>query len=123
MQNRPLRVGPVAMTATLTTNILNTALSALAGPTGYVQTQPYAILTHIRIVNKSAVSANASLFIGATGAAAAGTEFGFATYPIPAFSYVDWYGRVRLEPTDFLTGGASSITALTFEAEGEIGLV
>jgi hypothetical protein len=110
------------LTATLATNILNTALSALAGPTGYVQTQPYAILTHIRIVNKSGTSANASLFIGATGASAAGTEFAFSAYPIAGNSYVDWYGRVRLESTDFLTGGASSITALTFEAEGEIGL-
>lgn len=122
MQNRPLRVGPVALTATLGTNILNTSLSALAGPTGYTQTQPYAILTHIRIVNKSAVSANASLFIGATAGTAAGSEFGFSAYPIPGNSYVDWYGRLRLESTDFLTGGASSVTALTFEAEGEIGL-
>jgi hypothetical protein len=122
MQNRPLRVGPVALTATLSTTILNTALSALAGPVGYVQTQPYAILTHIRVVNKSNASANVSLYIGATGASAAGTEFAFNAYPVGSFSYVDWYGRVRLESTDFLTGGASSVTALTFEAEGEVGL-
>jgi hypothetical protein len=123
MQNRALRVGPVALTTTLSTTILNTSLSALAGPTGYTQTQPYAILTHIRIVNKDgATSANVSLYIGATGASAAGTEFAFNAYPVAGSSYVDWYGRVRLESTDFLTGGSSVATALTFQAEGEIGL-
>jgi hypothetical protein len=122
MQNRPLRVGPVALTATLSTNILNTAITSLSGPTGYVQTQPYAILTHVRIVNKSATQQTVSLYIGATGASAAGSEFAFNAYPVPANSYVDWYGRVRLESTDFLTGGASAATSLTFQAEGEIGL-
>lgn len=122
MQNRPLRVGPVAMSATLSTNILNTAITSLSGPVGYTQTQPYAILTHIRVVNKSAAQQTVSCYIGATGASAAGTEFAFNQYPVPAFSYVDWYGRVRLESSDFLTGGASAATSLTFEAEGEIGL-
>lgn len=123
MQNRPLRVGPVALTATLGTNILNTAITSLAGPVGYTQTQPYALLTHIRVVNKTAAAHTVSLFIGATAGSAAGTEFAFSAYSIPANSYVDWYGRVRLEPGDFLTGGADAITSLTFEAEGEIGLV
>lgn len=122
MQNRPLRVGPVAMSATLSTTILNTNITSLAGPTGYTQTQPYSILTHIRIVNKTGSSANASLYIGASGASAAGSEFAFNAYPVPANSYVDWYGRVRIESTEYLTGGASSAAALTFEAEGEIGL-
>lgn len=122
MQNRPLRVGPVALSATLTTNILNTGITSLAGPVGYTQTQPYAILTHIRIVNKTGTSANASLWIGATGANTAGTEFAFQAYPIPGNSYVDWYGRLRLESTDFLVGGAGTATALTLQAEGEIGL-
>ena len=121
MQNRPLRVGPVAMTTVVSTTILNTALSALAGPTGYTQTQPYAILTHIRIVNTTAGSLNVSLYIGASGASVAGTAFGFNVYPVAANSYVDWYGRVRLESTEYLTGGDSG-SGLTFEAEGEIGL-
>lgn len=122
MQNRPLRAGPVALTTTLSTNILNTAITSLAGPVGYTQTQPYAILTHIRLVNKASGAANVSCYIGATGASAAGTEFAFNQYPVPSFSYVDWYGRVRLESTDFLTGGASVATTITFQAEGEIGL-
>lgn len=122
MQNRPLKAGPVALTATLGTNILNSAITSLSGPIGYTQTQPYVILTHIRIVNKTAGAQSVSLFIGATGGSAAGTEFAFSGYSVPANSYVDWYGRLRLESTDFLTGGASAATSLTFQAEGEIGL-
>src|SRR5271155_1947052 len=121
MQNRPLRVGPVAMTTVLSTTILNTSLSALAGPTGYTVTQPYAILTHVRVVNTTAGSLNVSLYIGATGASVAGTAFALNAYPVAATSYVDWYGRVRLESTDYLTGGASG-DGVTFQAEGEIGL-
>jgi hypothetical protein len=123
MQNRALRVGPVALSTTLTVTVLNCSLSALAGPTGYTQTQPYVILTHIRIVNKSSSgAATVSLYIGASGADAAGTEFAFNAYSVAQNSYVDWYGRVRLESTDYLTGGASAATSLTFQAEGEIGL-
>lgn len=122
MQNRPLRVGPVALTTTLTTNILNTGITSLAGPIGYTQTQPYALLNHIRLVNKTGSPASASLWIGATGGNAAGTEFAFNGYSIPANSYVDWYGRLRLESTDFLVGGSNTATALSFQAEGEIGL-
>jgi len=122
MQNRPLRVGPAALAAAAA-NILNSTITSLAGPTGYTQTQPYIILTHIRLVNKTGAAVNASLFIGATGASAAGTEFAFSAYPVPANSYIDWYGRLRLEPADYLTGFASAATSITFEAEGEIGLV
>lgn len=122
MQNRALRVGPAALSATLTTTILNSTITSLSGPVGYVQTQPYVILTHIRIVNKTGGPVSASLFIGASGADAAGSEFAFSAYPIPGNSYVDWYGRVRIEASEFLTGGASAGTSLTFEAEGEIGL-
>lgn len=122
MQNRALRAGPIAM-GTAAANIINSAITSLAGPIGYTQTQPYIILTHIRLVNKSGTQATASLYVGATGGSAAGTEFAFTAYPIPANSYVDWYGRVRLEPADFLTGLASALTSITFEAEGEIGLV
>lgn len=122
MQNRALRCGPTALGTTYSTTLVNSSLSALAGPTGYTQTQPYIILTHIRVVNYSASGATFNLYIGASGASSAATSFAFNGYSVAATSYVDWYGRVRLESTDYLTGGASSVTALVFEAEGEIGL-
>jgi hypothetical protein len=121
MQNRALRMGPAALAASAA-NIVNSAITSLSGPVGYTQTQPYILITHIRIVNKTSAAATVSLYIGATGGSAAGTEFAFNGYSVAANSYVDWYGRVRLESTDFLTGLASAATTLTFQAEGEIGL-
>ena len=64
----------------------------------------------------------ASLYIGATGASAAGTEFLGTAISIPANSYLDWYGRVPLDVADFLVGLASANTSLTIYGEGEIGV-
>lgn len=119
-QNRALRVGPVAMSATLTTNIFNPA--AAGSGVGYTPTASYAIIRHIRIVNKTGGGVTFSLWIGATGANAAGSEFMGIGTTVPANSFVDWYGALRLDAADFLVGGAGAGTSLTFEAEGEIGL-
>ena len=120
-QNKVIRFGPVAL-GTAAANIINTAITSLAGPVGYTQTQPYVILRHIRIVNKTAGSVTCSFYVGATGGSAAGTEVIGTALPVAANSYVDWYGQLRLDSGDFLTGLASAATSLTFEAEGEIGL-
>lgn len=115
--------GPVALSATLTTNIISPA-AAGAGATGYTATATYIILRHIRIVNKTAGAVTFSLYKGATGANAAGTEFMGLGTSVAANSYVDWYGALRLEGTNgFLVGGASAGTSLTLNAEGEVGLV
>lgn len=119
--NKVIRFGPAALAASAA-NIINTAITSLSGPTGYTQTQPYVILRHIRIVNKTASAATCSLYIGATGGSAAGTEFLGTALSIAANSAYDWYGMVRLDSADYLTGLASAGTTLTFEAEGEIGL-
>ena len=118
--NRILRIGPVALSATLTTNILNSA--AAGSGTGYTPTASYLILRHIRIVNKTAGAITFSLWLGATGANAAGTEVIGTALSIAANSAYDWYGLLRMDSTDFLVGGASAGTSLTFEAEGEVGL-
>lgn len=120
MQNKSLRVGPVALGASAA-NILNSAITSLSGPVGVTLTQPVITLSHIRVVNKTSGSVTVSLFIGATGGSAAGTEFAWSATPVPANSYVDWYGKLRMESTDFLTGLASAGTSLTFQAEGEVG--
>lgn len=121
--NKIIRIGPVAMSATMTTNIVNPGVTSLAGPVGFTMTQPYLVLRHIRIVNKTPGAVTFNLFIGATGANTAGTEFMGMLNAVPAYSYVDWYGSLRLDAADFLVGGASAATSLTFQAEGEIGLV
>ena len=120
--NKVIRFGPILLTITTTTNLINCAISSLTGPTGYTQTQPYLILRHIRIVNKTGSAATFSLWIGATGANTAGTEFMGIGQSVAANSYVDWYGMVRLDSADFLVGGAGTGSALTLEGEGEIGI-
>lgn len=123
MQNRPWRFGPIALSNTLTTNILNINVTTLAGPVGTTLTQPYVLIKHIRVVNKTAGAVNVSLWIGASAGNAAGTEFAWAATPVPANGgSLDWSGgALRLDAADFLVGGASAATSLTIEGEGEIG--
>lgn len=122
MQNRLLNVEPIGLSATLTTNLLNTAITSLAGPVGYTQTQPYAIIKHMRVTNKTGTAATVSLWKGATGGNVAGTEFVWSGVSVPANSYVDWYGVARFDSADFLVGGSGTASALTLTIEGEIGL-
>lgn len=118
--NRPLRVGPVALTTTLTTNILNPA--AAGSGTGYTPTASYIIIRHIHVENKTSSAATVSLWIGATGANAAGTEL-FNAKSVPAHASYDWYSPgLRLDAADFLVGGAGTGTALTITITGEVGL-
>lgn len=121
-QNKTFRFGPVAMSNTLTTNILNPAVTSLAGPVGFTLTQPYLIIRHIRIVNKTAGAVTFSLWLGATGGNAAGTEVIGQGYSVAANSAYDWYGMLRLDAADFLVGGASAATSLSIEGEGELGI-
>jgi len=120
--NKTIRVGPVAMSNTLTTNILNPQTLTGGVTTGTSNTATYLILRHIRVANKTAGAVTFSLWIGATGGNVAGTEFMGTAQSVAANSYVDWYGMVRLDSADFLVGGASAATSLTLEGEGEIGV-
>jgi hypothetical protein len=121
--NKIVRFGPVALTTTLTTNILNPP--TLTGGTGLqgTNTNTYLLLRHIRIINKTGSAATYSLWIGATGANLAGTEFMGNATSVAANSRDDWYGQVRIDVADFLVGGSGTTTALTIEGEGEIGVV
>ena len=121
-QNKAFRFGPVALTTTLTTNILNPNVTSLAGPVGFTLTQPYIILRHVRIVNKTAGAVTFSLWLGATGGNAAGTEVIGQALSIAANSAFDWYGLLRIDAADFLVGGAGTTTALSIQGEGEIGV-
>jgi len=120
--NKAFRFGPVALTNTLTTNILNPNVTSLAGPVGFTLTQPYIILRHIRVVNKTAGAVTCSFWLGGTGGNVAGTEVIGQALSVPPNSYVDWYGALRLDAADFLVGGASAATSLSIQGEGEIGV-
>jgi len=118
--NKTIRFGPTTITAAAK-NLVNPNVTSLAGPVGFTMTQPYVILRHIRLVNTTASAITTSLFVGATGGSAAGTEFFGSAISISANSATDWYGLLRLDSTDFLTSTASG-AGLTFEGEGEVGL-
>jgi len=119
--NKVFRFGPLALTSTLTTNILNPP--TLTGGTNisgsYVNC--YIIIKHIRIINKTGSAATFSLWLGATGANTAGTEE-WNAHSVPANSEYEWYGALRLDTSDFLVGGASANTTLIIQGEGEIGV-
>jgi hypothetical protein len=99
--------GPLALTATLTTNVYNQG-SALI----------YDIIKHIHVTNKTGSPATFTLYLGATGANAAGTEL-FVAQSVGANASFDWYGNLKMLSTDFLVGGASALTTLVIVGEGE----
>lgn len=112
MAGTPKRLaGPVALSATLTTNVYNQGSALL-----------YSVIRHIHIANKTGTAATASLWLGATGANAAGTEL-FTGHSVAANSEFDWYGALRMDSTDFLVGGAGTASALTITVEGELNAV
>lgn len=120
MQNSPFRFGPIALTNTLTTNLLNPPTTT--GGTNGGTPNTYILLTHLRFVNKTAGAVTFSLYLGATGANAAGTEVIGIGYSIAANSVYDWYGRLKIKVADFLVGGASANTSITIQGEGEMGV-
>lgn len=119
MQATPFRFGPLALTNTLTTNILNPGTTT-GGVNSGSGSDLRIVLTHIRIVNKTGGAVTFTLYLGATGANTAGTEVIGNGYSVAANSAFDWYGRLPLLPADFLVGGASANTSLTIQGEGFI---
>ena len=118
--NKTFRFGPIALTTTMTTNLLNPPTAT--GGVNAGSSPCFIILRQLRIVNKTGSAASFSLWLGATGANAAGTEvFGQATSVAANSSFVDG-GMLRIDSTDFLVGGASANSALTIQGEGEIGV-
>lgn len=109
MADKLLRVGPLALTNTLTTNVY-----AGAGGSALLQDE----INHIHIANKTGGAVTFTLYLGATGANAAGTELWVAK-SISANDSFDWYGRLKLLSTDFIVGGASAATSLTITMSGK----
>jgi hypothetical protein len=99
--------GPIALTNTLTTNVYNNT-SALI----------YDVIKQLHVVNKTGGAVTFSLWVGATGANAAGTEF-FNAQSVAANQVYDWYGNLKMLSTDFLVGGASAATSLSIIGMGE----
>lgn len=119
MADKPFRFGPVAMSSTLTTNILKGPVQAAAG-VGVGAQDIRMIIRHIRIVNKTAGAVTFSLWLGATGGNAAGSEVIGQALSVAANSAYDWYGMMPMDAADYLVGGASAATSLSIEGEGTL---
>ena len=120
MNNKIFRFGPIALTTTLTANLLNPP-TATGGTNGGTSPQQI-VLRHVRVLNKTASAATFSLWLGTSGSNSAGTEFIGTALSVAANSAYDWYGSVVINSADFLVGGSGTSTALTIQGEGEIGV-
>lgn len=118
--NKVFNFGPLALTTTLTTNILNPP-TATGGVNGG-SSPTYIILRHIRIVNKTTGNITVSFWLGATAGNAAGTEVIGQALVIPPNMPYDWAGIMRIDSTQFLVGGCNTATAASIQGEGEIGV-
>ena|SRR3989304_5799827 len=80
----------------------------------------YTVIKHIRIVNRTAGAVTATLYVGATGGSAGGTEV-LAAKSIAANDYLDLYFApgLKMLSTDFLSGLASAATSLVITVMGE----
>lgn len=112
--------GPLALNTTLTTNLLNPPTAS--GGVNAGSSPQFIVLRHIRIVNKTASDVTFSLWLGATGANAAGTEVVGQAYTVEANKAFDYFGQMRIDSTQFLVGGASANDSLSIQGEGEIGV-
>jgi hypothetical protein len=78
------------------------------------------IVKHVRVVNKDASSRTFTLYKGATGGSASGTEIA-EEKSIPANDYVDMYFSpgLRFSPTEYLSGVASVASQLVITVMGD----
>jgi len=120
-QNKKLNVEPIAV-PTAVGNLLNCGITSLAGPVGFTMTQPYLLIKHIRALNYAGSASTLTLYKGATGASAAGTQYEVGGVSIPANSYIDIYpADSRFDSGDFLTGIASQ-AGVVLNIAAEIGV-
>jgi hypothetical protein len=100
----------------------------LAAAAADVYTPPastiFTVIKHIRLVNKDVSARTVTLFVGATGGSAGGTEI-LKDYSIAVGGEKDLYFNpgLRMSSTDFLTGLASAANAVTITVMGEQGVV
>ena len=119
MPDKAFQFGPVALINTYTTNLLNPPTAS--GGVNAGSSAQKIVLNHIHVANKTSGAVTFRLFLGATGANAAGTEL-FYDKSVPANDAVDYYnprGWV-LTSADFLVGGASANTSLVISGSGVI---
>ncbi len=74
-------------------------------------------ITHIHVVNVTATAAYFSLYIGATGAGAGGTEL-FKFQNVDGYTAFDYWCNRKMLSTNFLVGICQAGSTMTIDVEG-----
>lgn len=106
----------------LSGQLINYGPAFLANSVADIYTPPastvYTVIYHIHIANVTGGIVTFTLYKGATGGSAAGTEL-FKAKSVSANDVYDFYCTLKMKSTDFLTGLASAASSLTIEIEAE----
>ena len=119
--NRIWTSGPIPLTTTLTTNLLNPPV--VSGGVNAGSAPHFIIVRHMSVLNKTNAAATCSFYRGATAGNVAGTEVFGIGLSVPPNWFIERNGVWRFDLADFLVGGAGTTTALVLHLWGEIGLV
>lgn len=106
---KKLNVLPIALTGSVA-NLLNVPATTGLSPVGFTMPSAHLIVTKIEFVNTTGAPVLVSMWKGATGASAAGTEVLGSGLSIPANGVIADYGDMRLDAADFLTGKGLGVT-------------
>lgn len=124
MQATKFYSGPIALTASAA-NICSAPTALTGGNNFGGYTKLFLLINYILVVNTGATTPTVSLYVGATGGSAAGTEAFFGKgQVIPANSRIEWAAApVKLTSAQFLTGLASvASNTCIIHVSGEIGV-
>lgn len=103
------RVGPLALTATPTTNLYQ-------GGNGSALI--YDVITRLHFVNKTGANHPVSVWLGATGGNVAGTEL-LNGHIILANQEFEWPCNMKMLSTDFLVGSSDAVSSVTLMIESK----
>jgi hypothetical protein len=117
--NKKFRFGPLALTTTLTTDLLSPPQST--GGVNAGASPMYVLLRRVAVVNTGSATRTFSLWLGASGSNTGGKEIIGSGMPVTGHSTFTWAGEMRIDSGEFMVGGASG-SGLTIEGEGEIGV-
>jgi hypothetical protein len=119
-QEKFFRFGPIALTTTMTTNLLSPPSET--GGVNVSSSSYYIVLDHISITNKTASPATFSLWLGTANTNAAGREVIGQGTSIAANRIFEWHGILIINPGEYLVGGASANTTLSITGQGRTGV-
>lgn len=96
----------------------NSAANVYTPPASTISTT----IQHIHLANVTSASHSFSLYVGATGGSAGGTQL-FEDVTIEANDFLDYYCDLFMASTDFLSGSADASSSIVITVEGTQAVV